>query len=327
MPDNVLGLDVSAATLHAYLLCGTRGRHHTVSNDAAGHAALEAWLRRQPQAPTWICCEATGTYHLACARALHAAGWALSVVNPARIKAYARAEGLRAKTDRVDARLIARFAQQAELRRWEPEAQEITQLRALLHRLESLERMHTQERNRLAAPELPACVQDSCQRLVAALEAEQAQIETQIQTLIAQHDSLRALQERLDTIPGVGAKTAAVLTALLLSRPFHRARQVAAYAGLTPYPRQSGTSVHVPARITKQGPSYLRHALYFPALAAKRTNPLMQPLVTRLTEEGRPKKQIIVAVMRKLLHQAFGLYKYGTDFNPHYHPAARGDTA
>lgn len=327
MPDNVLGLDVSAATLDAYLRCGTRGRHHTVSNDPAGYAALEAWLRHQPQAPAWICCEATGTYHLACARALHAAGWAVSVVNPARIKAYALAEGLRAKTDRVDARLIARFAQQAQLTRWEPEAQEITQLRALLHRLESLERMRTQERNRLAAPELPACVQESCQRLVALLEAEQAQIETQLQTLIAQHDSLRALQERLDTIPGVGAKTAAVLTALLLSRPFHRARQVAAYAGVTPHHRRSGTSLHPPARMSKQGPSYLRQALYFPAVAAMHHNPLMQSLVARLTAEGRPKKQIIVAVMRKLLHQAFGLFRYGTVFDPHYQPAQQPITS
>ncbi len=73
--------------------------------------------------------------------------------------------------------------------------------------------------------------------------------------------------------------------------------------------------------MSKQGPGYLRQALYFPAVAAMHHNPLMQPLVARLTAEGRPKKQIIVAVMRKLLHQAFGLFRYGTTFDPHHQPA------
>lgn len=327
MSDNVLGSDVSKDTLHVYLLAGTRGRRHSVSNDLPGFSALLHWLARQPQAPECVCCEATGTYHLAAARALHQAGRPVSVVNPARIKAFAQAEGLRAKTDRVDARLIARFAQQASFLPWEPEAEEIAQLRALLHRLESLERMRTQERNRLAVPELPACVRASGERLLAALDAEQAQIRADLETLIAAHAPLRDLRQRLTTIPGVADNTAAVLVALLRSRPFSRARQVAAFAGVTPRPRESGSSLHPPARRSKQGSGYLRQALYFPALAAIRTNPLVQALAASLRAQGRPPKQIIVAVMRKLLHQAFGLFRHSTAFDPRYKPAAQGNSA
>jgi transposase len=320
MVDNVLGLDVSKDTLDAYLLCGQRGRHRHVENNPAGLHTLVTWLQSQPTPPTWACCEATGTYHVACARALHEAGFAVSVVNPACVKGYAQSELSRTKTDRVDARLIARYAQQAQLRPWQPEPPEIVSLRALQHRRESLEKVHTQELNRIQAPELPACVRASCQRLLAAIEQEQAEIEAQLQALFAAHASLRRQQELLDTIPGFGAQTAAAVAAVLLSRPFSRARQLAAYSGLTPRERRSGTSVRGPARISKQGPGFLRKTLYWPAIVAIRVeSPQIMPLVTGMRARGRTKMQIICAVMRKLLHTAFGVLKSQRPFDPTYH--------
>ena len=320
MTDNVLGIDVSKDTLDAHLLGGEQGRHRRVSNDPAGLQALLTWLQHQPETPAWVCCEATGTYHLACARAFHQAGFAVSVINPACIKGYAQSELSRAKTDRVDARLIARYAQQADLLPWQPESPEIAELRALQHRRDSLEKTHTQESNRLHAPELPESVQASCRRLLAVIAQEQAESEARIQALFAASPSLRTQRELLASIPGFGPHTATAVATVLLSRPFRRARQVAAYSGLTPRPRRSGTSVRKPDRISRQGPSSLRKLLYWPAIVAIRVqSPQIMPLVTGLRPRGKTKMQIICAVMRKLLHTAFGVLKSQRPFDPAYH--------
>jgi transposase len=317
-----LGLDVAKGKFDAALL-REEGRVHyrTFANTPEGFASLRAWLAREQALAGHACLEATGTYGLALARFLHQAGITVSVVNPACPKAFAESALLRTKTDRVDAALLARFCQAMQPIPWSPPAPEVAELQALVRRLESVQQLHTQEQNRLEAPELDAAVKESLARVLELLEAEQARLEQQIAAHIEQHSELKAKQALLCSIPGVGTKTANVLIGEISGRDFRRARQLAAYAGLVPQEHQSGNSVRGKARLSKKGNGRLRKALYWPAVAAIRHNPTLRAFAARLREAGKPKLVIIAAVMRKLLHLAFGVLKTQHPFDPNHQPA------
>jgi transposase len=319
MASKKLGIDVSKRKFDVALL-GEKGksRCHAFPNSEAGLGQLEAWLGGLR---VHAALESTGTYGLALASFLHGLGHTVSVVNPACIKAFAESELKRAKTDRVDAKVIARFCQAMAPEPWQPPPALISELQALVRRMQSVQEMLQQERNRLEAPGISGWVRASLERMVAVLEQELVRLREQIREHIDQHPSLKQRRDLLCSIPGIGETTAARLLSEMSSLGFARARQVAAYAGLVPAPRQSGTSVRGRGRLSKRGNVHLRRALYWPAIVAMRHNPLLRAFANRLLAAGKPKLVVIAAVMRKLLHLAFGVLKHGRPFDPNYHPA------
>jgi transposase len=316
--DGVLGIDIAKAKFDAALLWPDgRLRRKSCVNTPVGFADLVAWLRRQGIGQVHAALEATGTYGLGVAEYLYDAGHIVSVLNPAIIHAYAASQLTRAKTDRVDAALIARYCATQQPGPWMPLPREVRELQGLVRRLDALHEMRTQETNRLAAGAIVPAVRTSIESVVKTLTKEIAAVQRQIRDHFTQHPGLRAQRDLLVSIPGIGEATAAVLIAELFDKRYASARQAAAFAGLVPRVCESGT-LRSRGRLVKIGPGRVRKALYFPALAALRANPTMQALKARLTAAGKPKMVIVGAAMRKLIHLAFGVLKSGRAYDPDF---------
>jgi transposase len=315
-----LGLDVAKRKFNACLLrAGGKLRHKVFTNDAAGCAQLSDWLRRQGIKRVHACLEATGTYGDSLATYLHGQEHVVSIVNPAAIKAYAQSHLSRTKTDRVDAALIAGFCGERRPPAWHPPEREVQELQALVRRLDSLVEMRTAEENRLSSGITVEAVRESVEELIAHLSEQIKRTEALIREHIDRHPGLRRQRELLDTIPGIGETTAAALLAEVPDFSQYRsARQVAAFAGLVPRERQSGSSVRGRVRLSKIGNSRLRKALYFPAITAIRCSPFFQSWVEGLRQRGKSKMAVIGAVMRKLIHLAYGVLKTGKPFDPEW---------
>jgi transposase len=314
--DAVLGIDIGKTKFHVTLRWPDgRRRRKACANTLAGCAELLAWLVRHGAGQVHACLEATGTYGELVATTLVDAGHRVSLLNPSIIHHYAKSQLSRAKTDAVDADVIADYAAKEDPPAWTPLPREVRELQALVRRLDVLLGMHTEERNRAQAGALTAAVEQSIAEVLDHLETQIATVRQQIREHMDQHPGLRAQRDLLTTIPGIGESTAAVLLAELFNKTFTSARQAAAFAGVVPRPNDSGT--HQGRRVMcKLGPGRLRKALYFPAIAAMRFNPSVQPLVQRLRDAGKPPMLIIGALMRKLIHLAFGVLKSGRTYDP-----------
>lgn len=314
--DGSVGIDVSKAKLAVVLIAPTgKAFHKRCANTPAGHAELLRWLARQTDAPLRIGLEATGGYQEAVALALHDAGYHISVLNPSAVEAYGRSQLRRAKTDPIDAAIIADFMRTQTPPRWVPAPPEARHLQALVRRLDALLEMRTQEGNRLdlAAP----IVRSSIEATVAHLDREVVAIKGQIATHIDQFPTLRTQRDLIVSIPGIGETTAAIVLGELLDiARFTSARELAAFSGLVPHVRQSGTSTRGRGTLSRLGAARLRKALYFPALTAIRHNRPLQRFAARLRAAGKPKMVIVAAVMRKLIHQIFGVLRSRRRFDP-----------
>ncbi|MEG3905287.1 IS110 family transposase [Microcoleus sp. B4-C5] len=318
MTSTVLGIDISKKDFHVVLLKEERGsKTKKFTNNTEGFESLNNWLKKQGVEELHACMEATSIYGDALAEFLYEAGYQVSVVNPARIKGFAKSELLRTKTDSVDAALIARFGAAIKPSLWKPTPPEVKELQALLRRLESLTEMYQQEENRLETATVTVA------KLTKAhweyIKQQQAEIKKMISDHFDQHPHLKQQRELLTSIPGIGEQTAAVLLAEVgRIEDYKNARQLAAYAGLTPCERSSGTSVRGKTRLSCTGNVRLRKALYMPAVVAMRCNPLLKAMTERLLGRGKVKMQVIGALMRKLVHFAFGILKSQKPFDPNY---------
>lgn len=314
-----LGLDVAKAKFDAALLQDARTHHRQFPNTVAGFTALRRWLGALATLPLHACLEATGSYGEALALFLHQQGGRVSVVNPARIQAFAKSELLRTKTDPVDAALIARFCAAHQPLVWTPPPPAQRQLQALVRRLESLKAMRQQERNRLDLEATDSLLRASLTEHLAHLERQSATLQQQVRAHVRSHPTLCHQAQLLQSIPAIGETTAHKLLAEVpLLGQYRSARQAAAYAGLSPRQRQSGSSVRGQTRLSKVGNAAVRRALYLPAVVALRANPLLRVFAQRLLAAGKPKMAVVGAVMRKLLHQAHGVLKHNRPFDPNY---------
>lgn len=320
MTEPMVGIDVAKASFDVAVPLDRPGKYRTkgkLPNTPAGFAELLAWLRQHaPQAG--VCMEATGIYHEALAQALVEHGVTVYVVNPAQIAAYACSELSRTKTDRCDAKLIARFAMAQQvhggLRPWVPPTPGQRQLRALVHRLNDLQTMRQMEANRLAVGDVS--VRPSIQRMIDALDKQIEELRKAIEDHIDQDPDLRRDHDLLRSIPGIGDLTAAFIQGCAgdLKR-FDDPRQLEAFAGLNPAIRESGKWVGQ-SRLSKLGHALLRARLYMPALVAIRHNSAVRALFDRLVDRGKPPKLALGAAMRKLLHIAWGVVRSGLPFDP-----------
>lgn len=317
--QNVLGIDVSKDTLDV-MLRSDRGKFHkVVSNDQKGFKALDKWLISQHVDRVHACLEATGQYGDGVAEHLFLQGHDVSVVNPARIKRYGESKLHRNKTDKADADLIAEFCLKEKPALWEPLSPDLKHLRALVRRLSDLQANIQQEKNRLGSGEKDAWVISDLTEHVAYLEERIKAFEQEIQDFIDQTPNLKAQQDLLVSIPGIGEKTSARLLAEIGDiRTFEGAPQLAAYAGLNPKGHSSGSSVFKKTRVSKEGRSELRSCLYMPAVVALSRNPVVKDLAERMMMTNHHKMEIVVAAMKKLLHLAYGVLKTQLPFDPNY---------
>lgn len=322
--DRAVGIDVSKDSLDVAVWRSGKGVEAArFENAAGGWRSLRHFLKKRQMQGARVCLEATGTYGEAVAEYLYAQGYGVSVVNPARIKAYAASQLQRNKTDQMDATLIADFCRTQEPPLWTPPAPAWRELRALVRHLEDLEADRQRQENRRHA--LQHSAQPSAQvlsNLEAQLHLLQQQIEqvkTALQAHIDQHPDLKRERDLLVSIKGIGALTAAKLLAEFRSiSDFTQVGQLVAFAGLNPSQRQSGSSVRGQPHISKMGCASIRAALYMPAKVAKRFNPILLTFAQRLQARGLCPKAVDVAVMRKLLHLVYGVLKSGQPFDPLY---------
>lgn len=312
-----LGIDISKNSFHVELSTSQKLRHRRFANRKEGFAELCVWLAKHKAYPVHACLEATGPYSEALALYLHEQGHTVSVVNPAQIKAFGQSELLRNKDDRPDAGLIRRFCEKQQPMAWQPPPAHFRELQALTRHLENLLETRQQQVNRLETTTTKE-VFKSLRKLVAHLDAEIKRTEQQLDDHIERHPDLKQQCQLLESIPGIGKRTATRLLAEIedLSQ-YKSARQVAAYAGLTPRNNRSGTR-RGQTRLSKTGNARVRKALFLPAMVAKQHNPVVRRFCQRLARYGKTKMQLVGAAMRKLLHIAFGVLKSGKAFDPNH---------
>lgn len=313
-----LGIDLSKETFHAYLLGDRADAKKVFPNAPKGFEQLTIWLKNRQVVDVHICMEATGAYWEALALYLHGREQHVSVVNPARIKAFAQSELLRTKTDAVDAALIARFCKSQSPKPWIPLAPEIRVLQALSRHYEHLKTTRAQQ-SVYAQSSDAAVVATSIREVIATLDEQIVRVEREIRQHFDDHPDLRRKRDLLTSIPGIGKTTAAsILSEIPHIDRFESAKAIAAFAGLSPRDRQSGTSIHGRPRLCKTGNSRVRKALYMPAIVALRFNPVLRLFAERLLAAGKNKCLIIGAVMRKLLVLAYGILRSGVPFDANY---------
>jgi len=321
MESAILGIDIAKQKFDVALLVEQKVTTGKFNNTTAGFGMLERWLAKYGIERVHACLESTGTYGEALAEHLYHAGHVVSVVNPARIKGFGQSELSRTKTDKADAQLIARFCSVMNPASWQPTAPEVKELQSLVRRLDALNGMLDQERNRLETAD--DIVKESIKRVIKHLQQEIKDTRKLIRNHVNHHPDLRCKRDLLESIPGIGPGTSAMILAEFgdVSR-FPDAGCMASFCGLTPRHRQSGSSVRGRSMISKTGSSRIRKALFMPALAAIRHNPIIAALRMRLRANGKHPMVIVCAIMRKLVYFAFGVLKSGRPFDPSIAAAA-----
>ena len=286
------GLDIAKAMLQLDL----QGQSHTLPNTTAGHQHLIH--RLASTAGVHIICEATGGYERAVVTALQAARIPVSVINPARVRQFARASGELAKTDPIDATRLTAFGQAFKPEPTPPRSAAEIKLAALVARRAQLLQLHVAERQRAEA-----CTEPTLCKLftawLAQMQKQIAKVEALIEGLLAEQGKLAAQVQRLDDITGVGRVTAVTVLAVLPELGHFNRRQVAALAGVCPYNRDSGQWAG--KRHIYGGRTDVRPVLYMAALSASRRNPILKVFYDRLIAAGKPPKLALTAVMRKLI--------------------------
>lgn len=304
---SVVGVDISKQYFDvAWGAENGRFEQRRFCQDAEGFAEL---VRRTPAGSVYVM-EATGVYYLRLASYLHAAGRRVAVLNPLVIRRYGQMKLLRAKTDRVDARLIAAYGETESYPLWQPAAPAISQLQQLASWLESLLQEQTRLKNQQEAwrqrPEASAFVGAAQAQRLAQLTDQIHACEQEMQQWVQCHYA--GVYQRLLSIPGVGPKTAIQLIAVTDGfRRFDRVEALVSYVGLCPRVYTSGSSVQGSRHITKLGMGRLRQLLYLCSWTAQRCNQACARLHARLQAKGKPERVIKIAIAHKLLRQAFAV--------------------
>ena len=288
-----------------------QGRTFRAPNTPGGVETIVARLRRMGVRK--VVMESIGSFGARLVRALAEAGFEVGVVDPRRIKALRLAEGKRAKTDRLDAELIARFAlAMQDAARPVPSAQAF-QIRALSTRRRQLVELAAMEKTRLKQA-LDPQIADSCRAMIAVLAAERARIEAQLETLLAQDDDNLRRGQLLRSIPGIGPAISNTLLADLPELGRLDRRAIASLAGLAPHPNDSGTrsgQAHI-----QGGRPCVRTALYIAAISAARSDNGFKAEYRAMRATGKPAKVALIAIARKLVVAANGMLKADRPWRP-----------
>src|SRR5215213_8784528 len=291
--SSYVGIDVSKDRLDVAVLGEERGWQ--VDNIQAGIAKLVQEM--QEVCPELIVVEATGGYQRAVVEALFRAGLTVAVVNPARVRQFARACGLLAKTDKLDAQVLAAFGQRVQPRHYVGKSEAEKELSALLVRRRQLEEMLKAEQNRLRT--ISPSLRGSVERMIAILKEEKKRLDEQIRELMNEQEAWQEQTEILKSAPGVGPVTTATLLAELPELGKMDRKKIAALVGVAPMNYDSGKKRGY--RKTKGGRSEVRSVLYMATLVATRWNPVIRAHYQQLLKRGKVKKVALTACMRKFL--------------------------
>jgi transposase len=288
-----VGIDVSKSKFDVFIL--PEGVHLTCPYDSAGIAQLLAQL---PGHECVVVLEATGGYEQRLAAELVEAGRSTAIVQPRRVRDFARGMGVLAKNDRLDARVLAIYAQHGQLRLWEKPPEKQQELAALVARRRQLLGFQTAERGRLEHATIKSAAK-SIRHVLDLLRKELKKLDAEIARLIENDDDWRQKSELLQSVPGVGPATSAMLVAELSELGQVARGKITALVGLAPFSRDSGKFRG--QRSISGGRGHVRSALYMAALTARRCNPVIRAFADRLQKAGKRTKVILTACMRKLL--------------------------
>jgi transposase len=328
----LIGADIAKDTF-VVAVCGPEVEEDwgVYANTPAGFAQLaermaqarENW--KAAETPVRLVLEPTGGYEFGLAVFGHQQAWEVSRPNPKRVRDWAKSQGRRAKTDRLDAQILARYGASQPPARWRPLPPELGELESLLDRQDELQQMLQAERNRQAAlshkPARSALVLQTLATMIAALESGLAEIAQAITTHIRSHAELNAKYRLLQSVPGVGARNGPYLL-LLLARWDHltdgqgEPKGLVAFTGLDPQTYESGTSVHKNASISRMGQGQTRRRLYMGALGGVRGHNPLREFYQRLVGRGKAKKLALTACARKILVWSWAVYRHDTLFDP-----------
>jgi transposase len=321
-----VGVDIAAASFtavwHAEDALPPPAR--TFAQTAAGLTGFQQQLAATgvAAAETLVVLEATGSYWVALAVHLHAAGYVVSVVNPEPLHKWMQSLPRRSKTDPLDAQGLAQFALERCPPPWTPPPAIYHDVRQRLVARDNLLEMRQQARNQLHAlrqwPVVVSAVEQQFEAVIGALDAQIRVLERDIAMVLAD-SAWGASAARLESIPGLGLITSAwILVATVHFTVTPTAEAAVGYAGLNPLKGQSGTSVRRKERLGRGGHSRLRTALYMATLSAAQHNAVIKTFYTRLRAAGKPMKVARCAAARKLLHLAFAVVTKEQDFDPSY---------
>ena len=291
--SSYVGIDVSKDRLDVAVLGEERGWQ--VDNTQAGIAKLVQQM--QEISPELIVVEATGGYQRDVVESLFHAGLCVAVVNPVRVRQFARACGLLAKTDKLDAQVLAVFGQRVQPRHYEGKTEAEKQLSAVLVRRKQVEEMLKAEQNRLrtTSPSLKSSVE----QVIVCLKEQKKRLDEQIRQFLQEQQAWQEHTEILSSAPGVGPVTTATLLAELPELGKMDRKKIAALVGVAPMNHDSGKKRGY--RKTKGGRSEVRSVLYMATLVATRYNPLIRSQYQHLLKRGKEKKVALTACMRKFL--------------------------
>jgi transposase len=322
-----VGIDIAATTFTAVWTTNgpPRERARTFAQTPAGFAALQDQLRATGIAPahTLIVVEATGSYWVALAVNLHEAGYVISVVKRAQAHHYAQSLPRRAKTDALDAPVLAQFAAERRPAAWHPPPQVYHELRQRLVARDALLAMRQQARNQRHAllqwPIVIEAVREQLDSVIADLDERLATLEAEIAQVLSDGAWAESAALLL-SVTGLGLITTAwLLVGTMNFQACTSAEAASAYVGLVPLAHESGSSVRGRAQIGHGGHRRLRTALYLATLTAARFNPVIKAHYERLRAAGKPMKVARCAAARKLLHLAWAVVSKGHPFDPAYH--------
>lgn len=314
-----LGCDVSKKTLDLAFQSMEQGhwvKPLKVANDRSGWQRLMRWADHHGgdrRSEICVVLEATGVYHLPVACFLSAEGFKVIVCNPGRSADYARSQNQLNKSDALDARALQRYGSRLDKIHWfQTDRPEINELKSLLSLLAQLDKDLLRWQNRLEklSFEHPgSAVGKSIKRQLRNLQREQDRTQQAINALIQSHPELKRNQRLMCSIKGVGPKISQSLLPLLQPGRFSSARQLAAFLGLTPCHKSSGTSLQSAGRLSGRGDPRIRAKLYMPAISAATYNTELKRFYNTLLARGKPPKQALTAVMRKIIHLCYGVVK------------------
>lgn len=287
----------------------------TYSNDPSGRAKLLQWLQSCGEpADTLVVVEATGGLEQALISELLAASYAVARINPKRARDFARALGQFAKTDKIDALVLANFAYTIQPAVQPLKDAQQLELSAYMTRRRQLIQMIVSEKNRLSSAVL--VIRPRIQKHLDSLDAEVADLDMEIDRLIDSNSNWQTNRRRISSVPGIGFVTSTTLVAQLPELGSIKSKQITALAGLAPFNRDSGAMRG--RRSIWGGRADVRRALYMAALSAIRWNPVIRVFYQRLRDSGKPFKVAITACMRKLLLICHALIRDSTDWDEHH---------
>jgi transposase len=304
--SKIIGIDISKQTFDVSYLEKGKWIHKIFKNQNIGFEQFNKFI----DTSDWIVMEASGPYYVQLANFLHLSSFNVCVLNPLIIRRYSQTRLYRAKTDKKDAKTIAEYGAQYELKRWCPESKHSIEIRQLYTALELLKKQKHQTKRQLESFEvtglLSSGLRNELKQVLILLIRRIDKFEEKIEQIgkLAYKDTV----ERIKTIPGVGLKTAIMMSVITDNfTKFENHKQLTAFVGFSPRLYQSGTSVKGKGHICKMGKPQIRKLLYLCSWSAKRVNKNCIEMYERLKEKGKPERVIKIAIANKLIKQIFSI--------------------